>query len=199
MATTTMTFKDGNGANQTTPVWADSSGNLIVQHSLKNTLPTYSVATYNQTAVASSTDVFQFIGSATATAYITRISVEFVPGIGTAASQQVALFRRSTAGTTATVAPVTTYAKHNTSVAKTITINQLTTAAQTAGTAAGTIRVGSLYAAGATGAAVPLVWEFNSDGPLVLSGVSDFITIGFAGVTPGANFSVNAQFYEVVT
>lgn len=200
MATTTLTIKDANGSNQTVPVWANASGGLIVQHSNKNTLPTYSAAAYNQTAVASSTDVVQFKGSATATCYVTRVSVGFVPGIGTAASQQVALFRRSTAAATATTTALTTVASHIPgSAAASAVVAQLTTTAASAGTPAGTIRADSLSAAAATGTATPVIWTFDSDSPLVVSGILDFITIGFAGVTPGANFSWSIQWFEIVT
>lgn len=184
-----LLVKDANGVNQALPSFID---------------PTYSAAENAITAVTSATDQLQLTGAAGIIGRVKHVEVYFVPGIATAASQVCQLVRRSTAasgagGTTTVSTTTATLAKHNIGLAApSCTLARFTGTAPTAGTAAGIIRSDALYAAAATVASTPTVWDFSTrnDRPPDVSSASDFICVSFGGVTQGNTWGYHFEWEE---
>ncbi len=168
----------------------------IAAVSTESAKATYSVGIIGFTPVATPTDFWQLVGSATKVVRVLRISIS---GFATAAiSEDIQLIRRSTATTGATpTAPA--IAQHDSNdAAPTAVVNSLA-ANGALGTGAGTLRAQKLNL-GATGAAGTIVWDFttrNSKG-IVLRGVAQQVALNWNGaaVPAGTLLDIDVEFTE---
>lgn len=150
----------------------------------------YSASTFGFLPVATPTDFWQIIGSATKTVRVTRLAVS---GFATAAiSVDLLLIKRSAASTVANLT-VKTAAQHDSNdAAPTAVVNAFTENASALGATAGTVRAHKQNL-GATGAAGLIVWDFstrNSKG-IVLRAAAQSLNLNWNGIAVPAGTLLN--------
>jgi len=192
---------------QNVPLLQNASGTLDQQRSAIGTtgIPavnsegskaTYSVGVIAFTPVATPTDFFTLVGSATKIVRLLRISIS---GIATAAiSVDVQLIKRTTANSGGTSAQPAIGQHDSNDSAPTAVVNTYSVN-PTTGTGGGTFRAGKLNL-GATGAAGQLVWDFttrNGKG-LVLRGIAQAYVLNWGGaaVPSGTLLDIDCEFSE---
>jgi hypothetical protein len=221
MAATTLAITDANAASKTLSVNADASNSVTTALMGKTSVsdPTSGIEqnvradgrayvsteggrnTYRYvvpafTPVATPTTMVQVTGSATKTISVKRIRVDLT---GTAAGKvNIAWRRRSTAGATGATETAITPLKHSGSTAATAAVVAISVANYT--TPGTVVAVGGACYLGltASGAVSFIEWIFGDKGEaaLVLSGVSDFLTIDGEGSTVPTTGTLNI---EIVT
>lgn len=157
---------------------------------------TYS-ASSTFTPPASATDVFTITGSATATVFVTKITIS---GTKTTGSQvNINLVRRSTANSAGTSTNEVEVPHISTDAAATATVLSYT-ANPTTGTLVGNIRnlVVPIPDAGSTNLNTMVV-DFGDKGkPIVLSGIAQVLAVNLAGVTlTGISLSISVEWFEI--
>ncbi len=195
------------GVVQNVPILVNQSGTLDQQRSAIGTtgIPavnsegskaTYSCGVIAFTPVATPTDFFTLVGSATKIGRLLRISIS---GIATAAiSVDIQLIKRSTANSGGTSAQPTIAQHDSNDSAPTCVVNTYSVN-PTTGSGVGTVRAGKLNL-GAPGAAGQLVWDFttrNGKG-LVLRGIAQAYVLNWAGaaVPSGTLLDIDVEFSE---
>lgn len=157
---------------------------------------TYSVGVVAFTPVATATDFWTIVGSASTKGRLLRLSVS---GIATAAiSQDIELIKRTTANAGGTSAQPTIMQHDSNDASPTCVVNTYSVN-PTTGTGAGAGRAEKLNL-GVTGAAGKVVWDFttrNSKG-LVLRGVAQAYCLNWGGaaVPAGTLLTIDAEFSE---
>jgi hypothetical protein len=168
----------------------------IAAVSTESSKATYSVGVLAFTPVATPTDFWQIVGSATKTVRVLRIAIS---GIATAAiSVDVQMFRRSAASTGGTPTPPT-IASHDANDSSATAVVNTFAANPALGASAGVLRAQKLNL-GATGAAGQIVWDFttrNSKG-LVLRGIAQQLSLNWNGaaVPAGTLLDIDVEFSE---
>jgi hypothetical protein len=163
----------------------------------EGTKPTYSGAIIGFTPVATPTDFWQIIGSATKTVRVLRISIS---GIATAAiSVDIQLIKRTTASTGGTPTAVTLAQHDSNDAAPTAVVNSFAANPSPLGTSGGVVRAAKLNL-GATGAAGVITWDFTTrnDKGLVLRGVAQSLNLNFnsQAVPSGMLCAIDVEFSE---
>jgi len=168
----------------------------ITAVSTESSKATYSNGIYGFVPVATPTDFWMLIGSATKTVRVLRITIS---GFATAAiTEDIYLIRRSTASTGGT--PTTpTIAQHDSNDSPATAVLSHFAANPTLGTTAGILRAAKLNL-GATGAAGKIEWDFttrNSKG-IVLRGIAQSLNLNWNGaaVPAGCLLNIDVEFTE---
>ncbi len=157
---------------------------------------TYSVGVAAFTPVATATDFWTLVGSATKTGRLLRLTIS---GIATAAiSQDIQLIKRTTANSGGTSAQPTIGQHDSNDAAPTCVVNTYSVN-PTTGTSGGVVRSAKLNL-GAAGAAGKIEWDFttrNSKG-LVLRGIAQAYCLSWGGaaIPSGTLLCVDAEFSE---
>lgn len=163
----------------------------------EGTKATFSSGTIDFTPVATPTDIFALIGSATKTVRLLKL---VVTGFATAAiSSQLLLIKRSTANSGSTPSDPAIVPHDSNDAAASAVFRTYTTTNPTLGSTVG--NVGTEYLnQGATGAAGRVVWDFTkeNDKGLVLRGVAELLCVNWAGaaVPAGTKLSVYCKWTE---
>ncbi len=164
--------------------------------STESSKATYSVGILGFTPVATPTDFFMIIGSATKTVRVLRIVIS---GWATAAiSIDIALIRRSTASTGGTPTNPT-IAQHDSNDSAATAVVSSFAANPSLGSTAGTMRTKKLNL-GAAGAAGEIVWDFSNrnDKAVVLRGIAQSLNLNWNGaaVPSGTLLDMYVEFTE---
>ena len=158
---------------------------------------TYSNGIIGFTPVATPTDFWQILGSATKTIRVLRVSIS---GFATAAiSVDLQLIKRSTASTGGTPTAPTIAPHDSNDAAPTGVVNSFAANPSALGTIVGIVSAAKLNL-GATGAAGSVVWDFttrNGQG-IVLRGVAQQLALNWAGaaVPAGTLLNCDVEFSE---
>ncbi len=159
--------------------------------------PTYSVGISGFTPVATPTDFWQIIGSASKTVRVTRIAVS---GWATAAiAVDLLLIKRTTASTGGTPTAPTICPHDSSDGAATAVVNSFAANPGALGTTAGTLRAAK-HNLGAAGNAGTVAWDFttrNSKG-IVLRGVAQQLCLNWNGIAvpAGTLLDIDVEFTE---
>ncbi len=157
---------------------------------------TYSVGVAAFTPVATATDFWTLVGSATKVVRLLRLSIS---GIATSAiSSDIELIKRTTADSGGTSAQPTIGQHDSNDAAPTAVVNTYSVN-PTTGTGGGVMRAAKLNL-GATGAAGKIEWDFttrNGKG-LVLRGIAQAYALNFLGaaIPSGMLIDVDCEFSE---
>jgi hypothetical protein len=158
---------------------------------------TYSVGVVAFTPVATPTDFWQVIGSATKTVRVLRITIS---GIATSAtSVDIQLIKRSTASTGGTPTSLTVAPHDSNDAAVTAAVKTFAANPSPLGTSVGVVRAQKLNL-GATGAAGVITWDFttrNGKG-IVLRGVAEQLAMNWNGaaVPAGTLLAIDVELSE---
>lgn len=164
---------------------------------MEGTKPTYSCGVLGFTPVATPTDFWQILGSATKVVRVLRISLSGVATSGATVATQ--LIARSTASTGGTPSPQTAMHHDSNDSAPTAVVNTFAANPSPLGTSAGVGRAQALNL-GAAGSAGLVVWDFttrNGRG-LVLRGVAQSLNLNWNGaaVPAGTLLNIDVEFTE---
>lgn len=183
----------GTNGSYNTPT-TDKYGNILVKDQTRHKR-TYSLA-FTVAPVATATDIFQIIGSATTTVSINKINIS---GTQTTGGQTtVTIAKRSTANTGGT-STSSTMVVHDSTDASATSVGTIYTANPTTGTPVGNLRIFSLPLATATSTTNNIVQlDFGERGkPIILNGVAQALVIALGGVTlAGGSINVWIEFTE---
>lgn len=192
---------------QGVPILLNASGTYDIQRSAigttgiasvntEGTKATYSCGVVAFTPVATPTDIFTLVGSATKVGRLLRIAIS---GFATSAiSLDIQLIKRTTANSGGTSAQPTIAQYDSNDAAPTCVVNTYS-ANPTTGTSGGVVRAAKLNL-GATGAAGSIVWDFttrNGKG-LVLRGIAQLYALNWNGaaVPSGTLLDMDVEFTE---